>query len=191
MTRRSAFARPQAQEPVEQIPTAQKKRRAREWDKSHPTISYFIPAPLHGQAKDVRAEILGLAQKHMTTITSVAAALMEYALAQVRIGKLNLETRPDAMRRRIALTWEDANEKGQEIPRPVRRQKKDEDLYLGYRWSKDTHKQIESLSNSGTIVPGEVVVFLLRCALDAYKSGRLQLTEKPIVMRQEARPSWQ
>lgn len=190
MPRRNAFARPQAQEPVEQIPTAQKKRRAREWDKSHPTISYFIPAPLHGQAKDVRTEILGLAQKHMTTITSVAAALIEYALAQVRTGKLNLEARPNVARRKMTLTWEETtNEDEQGIPRPVRRNKKDKDLYLGYRWSKNAHKQIISLSNNA-IAPGEVVVFLLRYALEAYKSGRLRLREEAVVVGQKVRSSW-
>lgn len=189
MPRRNVFDRPQAQEPVEQIPTAQKKRRTREWDKAHPVVSYFIPAPLHEQAKGVRAEILGLAQKHMTTITSVAAALMEYALAQVRSGELNLKARSDARRRTMALTWEKANTRSQAIPRPARRQAKAKDLYLGYRWSKDMHRQIASLSNEA-LVPGEAVVFLLRCALDAYKNGCLRLNEKPIVMKQEARPSW-
>jgi len=188
MTRRSAFARPQAQEPVEQIPTAQKKRRAREWERSHRGRSWYIPPALHDQARNVRDEILGLAQQRLATASNVADALIGYSLAQVRSGKLNLEAQPDARRRTMALTWEETDGEGQEIPRVVRLAKGVKPMRLTYRVRNNTAAQIASLSKA--VTPGEVVVFLLRHALDAYKSGQLRLREEAVVVGQKVSSSW-
>jgi hypothetical protein len=188
MTRHSALDRlkENAQDPIYSIPSAQKKKREeRVWEKANRGASYFIPAPLNEQAKDIRASILALAQRHMTTTSSVAAALMNYALREVRLGKLILEARPDATRRKMTLTLEDAKEWPQEIPQvKPKKVKSVKDLYLGYRWGRDMNAQIKALADN-RIPAGEVVVFLLNYALAEYKNGNCKFQETAITLAQE------
>jgi hypothetical protein len=194
-TSRSALdrLREKPQAPVDIIPPAQgrKKRDDRTWDRAHPVISYFIPPVLHEQAKDVRSSVLALAQSHMTTITSVAIALMSFSLTKVRQGKLKIDARPNTNRRKMALVWEEAEEWPQEVPQLELRARKTQvkDVYLGYRWGRDVDAQIKSIADK-TISPGEVVVFLLDYALAAYKSGRLRFKEEAIVVTQKVSPTW-
>ena len=195
MTRRNAFdrIRKDAQDPIASIPLAKgKKRDNRAWDRKHPVISYYIPAPLHEKAKDVRAAVLALSQKHMTSISSVAIALASYSLSQVRQGLLHIEGRPDANRRKMTLAWEEVKDGWQqEIPQPIKRtgKSKDKDVYIGYRWSRDINSQIKSLADTSISV-GEVVVFLLNYALDAHKNGSLRLKEETVVVSQKVSATW-
>ena len=173
MTRRNAFdrIRTDAQDPITSIPLAKgKKRDNRAWDRKHPVISYYIPAPLQEKAKDIRAVVLALSQKHMTSISSVAAALASYSLSHVRQGKLQIQGRPDADRRKMTLSWEEVEDGWiQDIPQPLKPVGKPmtKDAYIGYRWSRDIDSQIKSLADTSISV-GEVVVFLLNYALDAH-----------------------
>lgn len=195
MTRRNAFdrIRTDAQDPITSIPLAKgKKRDNRAWDRKHPVISYYIPAPLQEKAKDIRAVVLALSQKHMTSISSVAAALASYSLSHVRQGKLQIQGRPDAERRKMTLSWEEVDDGWiQDIPQPLKPVGKPmtKDAYIGYRWSRDIDSQIKSLADTSISV-GEVVVFLLNYALDAHKSGRLRLKEETIVVSQKVSATW-
>jgi len=195
MTRRNALdrLRNNPQEPISTIPLAQGHMRDnRAWDRAHPVITYFIPALLHEQAKDTRAAILALSQKHMTTISSVATALISFSLAHIRQGTLKFEARPDAHRRKMTLTWHEAKDGWpQEIPQLVKRHKKDnvKDVYLGYRWGRDVNAQIKALAGD-SISDGEVVVFLLNYALSAHKNGRLRLKEEAVVISQKVSSTW-
>ena len=195
MTRRNAFdrIRTDAQDPITSIPLAKgKKRDNRAWDRKHPVISYYIPAPLQEKAKDIRAVVLALSQKHMTSISSVAAALASYSLSHVRQGKLQIQGRPDADRRKMTLSWEEVDDGWiQDIPQPLKPVGKPitKDAYIGYRWSRDIDSQIKSLADTSISV-GEVVVFLLNYALDAHKSGRLRLKEETIVVSQKVSATW-
>jgi hypothetical protein len=167
------------------------KRDNHTWDRAHRVHSYFIPSTIHEQAKDVRASILGLAHQHMTTITSVASALMSYSLTHVRQGKLVIEARPNGIRRKMALTWEATDEWPQEIPLPEKQNKRGrvDDVYLGFRWSKDVDMQIKALAGKAISV-GEALVFLLRYALAAHQSGRLRLKEEAVVVSQKVSSTW-
>lgn len=195
MTRRNAFdrIRKEAQDPITSIPLARgKKRDNRAWDRKHPVISYYIPAPLHEKAKDIRAAVLALSQKHMTSISSVATALASYSLSHVRQGRLLIEGRPDASRRKMTLAWVEVDDGWkQELPQPIKRigKSKDKDAYIGYRWGRDIDSQIKSLADTSISV-GEVVVFLLNYALDAHKSGRLRLKEETVVVSQKVSATW-
>jgi len=194
MSRQDAFnhLKQNAQEPVKIIPLArQQKRDNHTWDRAHPVISYRISSTLHEQAKDVRAAILGLAQQHMTSTSSVAAALIGFSLAHVRQGKLAIEARPNANRRKMTLTWTEADEWPQEIPQHTKHanNNKVKAVYLGYRWGKDVNTQIKALAGAEISV-GEVVVFLLKYALSAHKSGHLRLKEEAFVVSQKVSPSW-
>jgi hypothetical protein len=199
MSRRDALARikQDPQQPVSTIPLAkERKRNNRIWDQRNPVISYFIPAPLNEQAKDVRTAILGLSQKHMTTISSVAEELMKFALAHVRSGKLNLEFHPVKQGRRkmsVILVEGKSWPEPQEIPQPVGRSDKKKarakDAYLGYRWGRDIDKQIKALAGTFT-APGEVVVFLLRYGIEAYRRGDVQFKEETVVVSQKVSAAW-
>jgi hypothetical protein len=188
MTRHNLFDRykESAQDPIHTIPSAgRKKRGERVWEKENRGASYFIPSHLNEQAKDIRASILALSQRHMTTTSSVAAALMSYALRNVRLGKLTLDPRPNANRRKMTLTLEDAKEWPQEIPQiKSKKIKSTKDMYLGYRWGRDVNAQIKALADSH-IPMGEVVVFLLNHALAEYKNGNCKFQETAITLAQE------
>jgi hypothetical protein len=194
MTRRNALdrLRKDPQQPITTIPLAKAQTRDnRSWDRKHPVISYFIPASLDVQAKDIRAAILTLSQKHMTTISSVATALIGYSLAHVRQGKLVIAARPNANRPKMTLTWEETDEWPQEIPQSVKRHKKDiaKNIYLGYRWGRDVDVQIKALAGDSISV-GEMVVFLLTYAMEAHKQGQMRLKEETIVVSQKVSATW-
>lgn len=193
MTRQDAFAqlKKEAQEPIALIPLAQGTRRAnRDWDRAHPVIAYRISAELHDHAREIRSAILGLAHQHMTSISNVGSALAGYSLAHVRQGKLVIFPRPNASRRKMTLFWEEANDWPKEIPIGTRTSgKKTKDLFLGFRWERDVDQQIKALAGR-EISSGEVVVFLLKYALDAYRSGRLRLKEEAVVVSQKVTATW-
>ena len=193
MSRQDAFAhlKKDAQEPVNIIPQARtQKRDNRAWDRAHRGMSYRIPSSLHVQAKDIRATILGLAHQHMTSTSSVANALMGFSLAHVRQGKLVIEARPNANRRKMILTWAESSEWPQEI-QPAKRAIKmgNANVVLTYRWGKDVSTQIKALAGTEVSV-GEVVVFLLSYAVEAHKQGHLRLKEEAFVVSQKVSPTW-
>jgi len=194
MPRRNAFdrLRQDPQQPISTIPRAQEnKRENRAWDKRHRGSSYFIPSHLQVQAKDMRAAVLALSQKHMTNTSSVATALISFSLAHVRQGKLKIEGRPNVNRRKMTLTWEEAEDGWPlEISQPLKRIIKDaKDTYLNYRWGRDIDTQIKALAGVAISV-GEVVVFLLNYALGEHKQGRLRLKEETVVVSQKVSAAW-
>jgi hypothetical protein len=194
MTRRNALdrLRQDPQQPLTTIPRAQdKKRENRAWDRKHRGNSYFIPAHLQVQAKDMRAAVLALSQKHMTNTSSVASALMKYSLEHVRLGRLNIAAHPDAQRTKMTLTWEEVKDSlPQEITQPKKLMTKGEkDLYINYRWGRDMDMQIKALAGT-SIAPGEIVVFLLHYALAAYRNGSMRLKEETVVVSQKVRSTW-
>ena len=194
MPRRNAFdrLRQDPQQPLSTIPRAQdKKRDNRAWDSKHRGNSYFIPAHLHVQAKDMRAAVLALSQKHMSNTSSVASALMKYSLEHVRLGRLNFGARPDGERTKMTLIWEDLKDsRPQEIPQPKKLMAKSEkELYINYRWGRDVDLQIKALAGT-SVAPGEIVVFLLHYALAAYRNGTMRLKEETVVVSQKVTSTW-
>ena len=194
MTRRNALdrLRQNARDPISSIPLAQARKRSnRSWDQIHRGASYFIPASLSEQAKDLRASILALAQNHATNTSTVAAALIAFSLAHVRQGRLFIEARPNAHRRKMALTWEEANGRPRTIPQPAKRITKNgtKPIYLNYRWGRDVDMEIKALAGEA-VSQGEVIVFLLNYALTAHRTGRLMLKEEPAVVTQKVKPAW-
>jgi hypothetical protein len=194
MTRRNALdrLRNQAQDPISSIPLAQERKRSnRSWDHLHRGISYFVPVFLSEPAKDTRASILALAQKHMTNTSTVAAALMDFSLTHVQQGKLVIEARPHASRRKMALTWEEVESPPQKIPRPLKRNGKEKakNVYLNYRWGRELDAQVKSLAGE-ELSPGEIVVFLLNYALTAHESGHLMLKAETLELTPKVRLTW-
>jgi hypothetical protein len=109
--------------------------------------------------------------------------LIAFSLTHVRQGKLEVEARPNANRRKMALIWEEVEGLPQKIPQPVKRseEEKTNNIYLNYRWGRDIDTQIKALAGE-SISAGEVVVFLLNYALGAHKRGYLMLKEKAVVV---------
>jgi hypothetical protein len=193
MTRRNALdrLRTQALDPLASIPLARERTRSnRSWDHVHRGITYFVPVFLNAPAKEMRASILALAQKHMTNTSSVAAALLSFSLTHIGQGKLAIEARPDASRRKMALTWEEIDGVPQKIPGPVKRGGRDKakHVYLNYRWGSELDAQVRALAGD-ELAPGEVVVFLLNYALAAHESGRLMLKAEA-VLSPKVTPTW-
>ena len=90
----------------------------------------------------------------------------------------------------MILTWSEADEWPQEI-QPVKRAIKTAaaDVVLTYRWGKDVGAQIKALAGAEISV-GEVVVFLLRYAIEAHQQGHLRLKEEAFVVSQKVSPTW-
>ena len=63
------------------------------------------------------------------------------------------------------------------------------DSYINYRWGGDIDAQIKALVNT-SLASGEVVVFLLNYALNAYQAGRLRLKIEIIVLLQKESSTW-
>lgn len=193
MPRQDPFARfrDNPQDTVSAIPQARAQKRNRFWDQNHPVITYYVPDPLYNKGREIRSAILGLSHKYGTNISCVASALVSYSLAMAEQGRLKVEARPDAVRCKMALTWEEVNDRPQEIPEPQKRASsgKDIHLYLAYRWSPEVDSQIRTLAGD-VLAVGEMVVFLLNYALEAFRQGRLHFREEAVVMSQKVSPKW-
>jgi hypothetical protein len=166
-----------------QLQVARPRKRKRAWEREHRGRTFYVPIPLVDRAKAVRQAVLGLAQKHMTTADQVADALLSWAIAQVSAQEIALEARP-TLRRKMSVRVVDANGWPEGMEEPKAKGKKAQELFLGYRLSPETNRQITSLS-SNAIAPGEVVVVLLEHALSALQSGRVRLQSEPEVVRQK------
>lgn len=182
------------------IPTARQAKRSepkrnRVWEKKHPLRSHRIPAALHSDAKNVRLAVDGLAQRYMTTHSDIAAALMEFALRELRGGKLQLEARPNPEGRKMKITWSiQGDHWPQEIPQPRKKKSaalpKGKGVFLGYRWGNELDRQIIAEAQLGGATSGEVLVRLMQHALEAYRVGRLRLAGASVVVRQKVHATW-
>ena len=181
------------------IPTSKQTKRVhtgnrnRDWDKAHPTSSYRIPSELHVQASDIRAFIFDLADEKMTSTSVIANAMMKYALGNVREGKLSIQPKPKADRRKLTLMMVEVNEwpretKNRFAPKTSPK-KKVPSLVLTYRWSKENNVQIKALAGNA-ISEGELAVFLLNFAMDGYNRGRLKFQEVTHTVGQIVGATW-
>jgi len=162
------------------IPLASRRRRDRSWDRAHPVFPYAIPLELTERGKLIRSFVYREAQEHMTTIGIVAGEFADWSLRKIRSGKLTITPRPNARRQKMSLTWV--------IPKPgdgepvvkmteQSAKPKIKRLFLGYRWSVDIDRQIKALAGK-EVSPGEVVVFLLECAIKDYKNHEFRFREE-------------
>jgi len=194
MTRRNVLDRhhKDAQQPISTIPLAKgQKCDSRTWDRKHCGKTYYIPMHLHQQTKTIRASIVALSEKYLTNTSSVASALISFSLAHIHQGKCVIEARPDARRRKMALIWEEAeNGRTYGVFQPKQKTKRAvNDSYINYRWGGDLDAQIKALVNT-SLAAGEVVVFLLNYALNAYEAGRLRLKVETVVVLQKESLTW-
>jgi hypothetical protein len=173
---------------------ASKEKRTRTWEKNHRTVGYLIPVELHVRAKEIREKMNSIANEHLTTVSSVASAFMQYSLSHLHANKLTLMGRPKAERRTLTLHWtESQNGWPKEIKQVKRNNAKKNlfdppPLYLGHRWGGDIDAQIIALRKKTAVCSGEIVVYLLGYALDAYQSGRLHLHSEAVTVANQVSP---
>ena len=205
MTRQNALPTPSTGliQPVEVISLITAKqdkearaKRDRTWEKSNPANSYRIPADLRIQAKDISANLVSIAAEYLTTISSVAAALMAFSLSHLRSGKLEIEVRPKAERRTLTLDWTELKDGWPQEIKPIKKKTKntvlvkERHVFLGYRWGADLDKQINALVKQTGVPGGEVVVFLLMYAIKKYQEGQLSLIPKTVTVTNQVNPTW-
>jgi hypothetical protein len=194
------------------IPTAMtakrsRAKRTRDWEKlpEHRVRGYRVPQPLRALVgeKDgdtgLRHDIREVADEHTSTVSEVARNLMDFALSEVRAGRLQFEARAKPQGRTMRLEWSLREFTWpRETPAPKKRNKKKEStaflesqsIFLAYRWGKDMDQQIKQLALKVGVTSGEIVVYLLQHAIQAYNEGHLQLRGTPEIVRQKLTSSW-
>lgn len=171
-------------------------KRDRTWEKGNPANSYRIPADLRIPAKDISASLVSIAADYLTTISSVAAAFMAFSLSHLRSGKLEIAARPKPERRTLSLDWTELENSWPQEIKPHKRKPKDnvlvkeKHIFLGYRWGADMDKQINAIVQQTGVPGGEVVVFLLKYAIQKYQEGQLSLIPKTVTVTNQVNPGW-
>ena len=162
-------------------------KRNRNWEKAHRPYRY-VNVPL-----ELREQILALAEHLTVTADEVARALLEYGMECVDEEKLQLQTRPNPLGRKMTLFprgqakgWQEAKDSSKEIPNRRRRNPNREKKVhpaVSYRFSKRLHDDLCGLAMELDVPVGEMVSFLLRRGLDAYRSGKLSLKPHPLIAK--------
>lgn len=181
------------------VPTGHAKSRS--WEKRNRTYSYRIPTPLANEARELRETILSIAQydeygkprTDQTTVNQVAAILLDWAIDQVRSNPRLFSPSPNPHSKggmTLNLADWDGWASGPIIPPAVKKKKvkkhDDKSLpsFLGYRLPAHIDTAIRDLASQQqetgpqkyAIPAGEVIVRLLRIAVDGYKNRRFRLT---------------
>ena len=182
------------------IPTARQEKesrakRTRSWEKKNRSHSYRIPVELHMPARDLSASLSGIASEFLTSASNVAEAFMAFSLSHLHSGRLTIQSKPNPERRSLSLEWKEVESGRPREVKPGTKKKKNEWLearpvFLSYRWSADTSNQIQAIVTKTGVSGGEVVVFLLSHALQAYQAGHLIITPHSVVVTNTVTPSW-
>ena len=165
-----------------------RKQRRAEYDKQNPIIGFFVPAHMIERAKMVKASMAALAYERVSTETSVSLAMINWALLQVRNGKLDVDSRPAPKRRKMNVviveqggdTWLTP----QEIPQLLKEQEKAKGGYVGWRWTEDVKRQLDGLS-SDVLPVGELTIKLLEYAVSAYRQGKIKIQTEALEVKQD------
>ena len=182
------------------IPTARQEKesrakRTRSWEKKNRSHSYRIPVELHMPARDLSASLSGIASEFLTSASNVAEAFMAFSLSHLHSGRLTIQSKPNPERRSLSLEWKEVESGRPREVKPGTKKKKNEWLearpvFLSYRWSADISNQIQAIVTKTGVSGGEVVVFLLSHALQAYQAGHLIITPHSVVVTNTVTPSW-
>lgn len=183
----------QVKQNAQAVESIAKRRASRAaFDKKYPCFGYFIPAQLHLEAKQVRATIRGIAQdpdnKINTTEISMTTALVMWALAQVRSGKLVIMGSPDSRRRKMSVIVEDVSDDWEKKPveiKPAEKKFPTKRLTFTYRFPHDVEVQINKIATTA-LPKGEVLIRLLQHAIRAYENGGIKINSTSMEIRQAA-----
>ena len=154
--------------PLDLIRGPETKPRGRNWEKQNRACSYIIPVPLHAVARQVREDLLSIAQFDTegnlrtdgTTVDDIASVLMDRALYLVAQSPALLAPRlnPHSRKGQMTVSWE-AWDTWQRTPvqlkKPVRRQGKGDgadrkkNVFLAFRWTSDLDSRVKELAGAG------------------------------------------
>lgn len=162
-------------------------KRNRSWEKAHRPYRY-VNVPL-----ELREQVLALAEHLSVTADEVARVFLQYGLEYVDEEKLQLQTRPNPLGRKMTLFprgqargWEEAQGSRNEIPyRRRRKSTRERKVHpaVSYRLPERLHDELCGLAMDLDVPVGEVVSFLLRHRLDSYRNGSLSLKPQPLPAR--------
>jgi hypothetical protein len=166
-------------------------KRNRKWEKGHRPYRYVnVPTEL-------REQVLALAEHFGVTADEVARAFVEYGIECVDEEKLKLSAQPNPYGRKMTLFpkerakgWHETNDVPKVIPaRKKKRTKQAKRVYpaVSYRLPEKVHEDICGLARELDVPLGDVVSFLLRYGLDAYRSGKLSLKPQPLTVKMTLR----
>ena len=158
-------------------------KRNRSWEKAHRPYRY-VNVPL-----ELREQVLALAEHLSVTADEMARALIEYGMECVDEEKVHLQARPNPLGRKMTLCphgqakgWKEAKGPRKEIParrRSILNREKKIHAAVSYRFPKNLHDEVCGLAMELDVAVGEVVAFLLRHGLDAYRDGGLNFHPEP------------
>jgi hypothetical protein len=161
--------------------------RNRKWDQLHRPYRYV------NVSAELREQVLALAEHLKVTADEVARAFFEYGIECVDAGKLHLHAQPNPHGRKMTL-FPKAHSKGwcetSDQPRQIPARKKKQFSYtrkiypaVSYRLPQSVHDNLCGLAMELDVPLGEMVAFLLRYGLDAFRAGRLDLTPEPLTVK--------
>ncbi len=159
------------------------------WEQRHASFRYNLTDP------EVYYSVAGLAtQLGASSISTVAAQLLDFALEMVDQGQVNLKVSANRLSGQPGqqLIWEKANLWNQEIKPDRERKQRRRSLVdqasspaaFGFRWGKERHVRAKSLAGQHGCTLGEMVTRLLAYALAEYRAGHLKLVFQPTAVDQ-------
>ncbi len=153
------------------------------WDQLHAPCRYDLTDP------EVYYAVAGLTtQLGVSSISTVAAQLLDFALEMSDQGQIGWAARPDPIfgHLRQELTWEKTNLWTQEI-KPDRERKQRQFKAparqrpsFGFRWGQERHARVKFMAGKHGCTLGKTVTLLLAFALDEYRAGHVKLVFQPV-----------
>lgn len=175
--------------PHSQKPRKTKKDGSPTWDQVNSPFRYDLTDP------EVYYSVSGIATKlGINSISTVAAQLMEFALAMYDQGQIRMESHPNPNPKstRMILTWERTQTWSQEVKPDRNRKQRQQKLIappreqtpFGFRWGREVHNRLKVLAAEYHVPLGAMVTRLLAYAVEEYKHGRMLLSVQHVASQE-------
>ena len=170
-------------------PRKSKRDGSPTWFQQHPAFRYDLTDP------QVYFAISGIATTlKINNISTLAATMMDYALAMYDQGKVPMQSsvNPNQGSARMTLTWERASGWAQEVKPDYERQQRRRKLIAAprhrsksgwFRWTRETHERIKALAAQYDVAQGAIVTRLLEYAVDEYRAGSVKIGIQMVASR--------
>lgn len=175
--------------PHSQKPRKTKKDGSPTWDQVNSPFRYDLTDP------EVYYSVSGIATKlGINSISTVAAQLMDFALAMYDQGQIWMESHPNPNPKstRMILTWERTQTWSQEVKPDRNRKQRQHKLIappreqapFGFRWGRPVHNRLKELAAEYNVPLGAMVTRLLAYAVEEYKHGRMLLSVQHVASQE-------
>lgn len=170
-------------------PRKTKKDGSPTWDQLNAPFRYDLTDP------DVYYNVSGIATKlGVNNISTVAAHLMDFALAMYDQGQIRMASHPNPNPKstRMILSWERTQTWGQEVKPDRNRKQRQKKLIapprkqasFGFRWGREVHNRLKALAADYRVTLGAMVTRLLAYAVDEFRYGRLKLNIQDVASQE-------